>query len=164
MRAILIRHFNNFLAKQLKSENIQLRNHSNIIVNGTDCIVKKRFRNNYLLILNYEGILLEPETAEVFLNTAHNLDIKITDCEDNEDLFLTLLTYDSSTSIKQWFVSDDGNSWEWCDTELPSEAMQIKGHKATLLEIFRKFKGKKILIDKEPKYPKDKYSSKLNKL
>lgn len=64
----------------------------------------------------------------------------VIDCGNNEELFIALVALRDDTDVNQWFT--DGKLWEKSNNDLPSNYMQLEGHKATVKEIIEHFKNK----------------------
>lgn len=62
------------------------------------------------------------------------------DCGTNEELFIALAALRDDIDVNQWFT--DGKLWEKSNNDLPSNYMQLEGHKATVKEIIEHFKNK----------------------
>lgn len=69
------------------------------------------------------------------------------DCGNNEELFLAIAALRDDTDAGQWFV-DDKDSWEKCNSDLPSHYMQMNGNKATVEELIKMFGHKSVYLEK----------------
>lgn len=71
----------------------------------------------------------------------------VIDCEDNEELFLAILSLNNNSDINQWFVSETGifvicggNTFDPYKEGLSLEDCKLQWHKASIDELIKYFK------------------------